>query len=33
MAIKYIGLSEINGPLVMLDKVSGIRYAKTCKSC
>ena len=26
MNLKYIGLSEINGPLVVLDKVSGISY-------
>ena len=26
MNLKYIGLSEINGPLVALDKVSGISY-------
>ena len=26
MNLKYIGLSQINGPLVMLDKVSGISY-------
>ncbi|MBQ4095604.1 MAG: V-type ATP synthase subunit B [Oscillospiraceae bacterium] len=31
MAIKYIGLSEINGPLVMLDKVSGISYDEIAK--
>ena len=26
MNVKYIGLSEINGPLVALDHVSGISY-------
>ena len=26
MNLKYIGLSQINGPLVVLDKVSGISY-------
>lgn len=31
MAIKYIGLSEINGPLVMLDNVSGISYDEIAK--
>ena len=26
MSVRYIGLSEINGPLVALDKVHGIGY-------
>ena len=26
MSLQYIGLSEVNGPLVVLDKVSGAGY-------
>lgn len=31
MSMKYIGLSEINGPLVVLDKVSGVSYDEIAK--
>lgn len=31
MSVKYIGLSEINGPLVALDKVSGIGFDEIAK--
>lgn len=31
MGIKYIGLNQINGPLVMLDKVSGISFDEIAK--
>lgn len=31
MAIKYVGLSEINGPLVALDKVKNIGYEEIAK--
>ncbi len=26
MSLQYLGLNEINGPLVVLDQVSGISY-------
>ena len=32
MNVKYIGLSEINGPLVALDHVSGISYDEMADS-
>ncbi len=31
MSMKYIGLSEINGPLVVLDKVSGVSFDEIAK--
>ena len=31
MRVEYIGLSEIKGPLVILDGVQGVAYDETCR--